>query len=381
MRRFYLLIVVLSSLHPVLAQSGSITGFVTDLSTGQPVPSANVFLSSASKGTQTNNLGAFVLSQIMPGEYELVASFVGYETFVQKISISNNKQEVKIQLVKKTFELDEVVVTDKSNWARNSEIFKRVFIGHNIHAGKCTILNPRLISFYYDEDKRELTASSEDFLIIENRGLGYRIKYLLKEFEYSQKTGSFFYSGHALYEALPGRNRQVKQWKIRRKAAFLGSSMHFFRSIISNALLENGFVVQSLIKKEVPVESNERTQVNIGIEADSLSAVEAVKRKTRFIRIIGKDTLAIRDLARRTDVKTLFALTCKTDLFVKLMTKQARNKYGPPSNISSAIVLLKERPVLFDLNGVLENPRSLIYSGAWSNGVSDWVPNDYVLGD
>ena len=69
-----------------------IKGHVQDAKTHEPLPFANVFLNNTTKGTVTDGKGGFLLKSIHePGAYELVVSFVGYESYKTKISISENE--------------------------------------------------------------------------------------------------------------------------------------------------------------------------------------------------------------------------------------------------------------------------------------------------
>jgi len=368
----------------LIAQSGIITGIVTESSTGEPLHSVNVFLSNATKGTQTNMDGAFSLTNIKAGQYDLVVSCIGFRTFSQRVTVNNNLQNISIQLEKKVVELKEVVIGKDPDWARNYQVFKRVFIGSTENAPLCTIVNPKAVHLYFDKEVKRLEASSDEFLIVENRGLGYRLKYLIKEFEWTSKTGMLYYSGQVLFEDLKGSNAQVKRWQKNRLHTYLGSNMHFLRSIKANRLLENGFLVRATILKVFegrPSDSLILSKIKM-IKAhvtltglDSLEYWNKLYRSPKSIRILGKDTLKASDIARLTNVSHLYALNYKTDLHViytKKITGFSRNDKS-----QTAIVSFQHPPALFDSNGIVVNARSVIYEGAWSQGVAELLPNDY----
>ncbi|MBT4283632.1 MAG: TonB-dependent receptor [Candidatus Marinimicrobia bacterium] len=63
----------------------SITGFVRDHSNGEPLSYANVFLQGTNIGAATNMDGYFVIPNVSSGNYDLVASMIGFE--MQAISI------------------------------------------------------------------------------------------------------------------------------------------------------------------------------------------------------------------------------------------------------------------------------------------------------
>jgi len=67
---------------PAQAQTGQITGTVTDSTSSETLPSVNVVLRETSQGTTTDNDGRYVLPNVAPGTYVVQASFIGYRTAV-----------------------------------------------------------------------------------------------------------------------------------------------------------------------------------------------------------------------------------------------------------------------------------------------------------
>ncbi len=73
------------------AAAGKISGRVTDRSTEEPLPGANVLLKNTTLGAVTDRDGYYVILNVPPGAYSLQASMVGYATMVQenlKVSIN-----------------------------------------------------------------------------------------------------------------------------------------------------------------------------------------------------------------------------------------------------------------------------------------------------
>jgi TonB-linked SusC/RagA family outer membrane protein len=60
------------------AQTGALSGRVTEATTGAPLPGANVVVVGTSTGTSTDADGRYVIADLEPGTYDLRASFVGY---------------------------------------------------------------------------------------------------------------------------------------------------------------------------------------------------------------------------------------------------------------------------------------------------------------
>ena len=136
--------------------------------------------------------------------------------------------------------------------ARLYDMFKSLFLGYSPYTDQCKILNPDVINIDYDKSTRTLTATSSDFIEIENRALGYKIKYLLSSFSNDEKERMLYFEGSALFEELKGTKHQERAWQKNRLDVYKGSSMHFLRSLVSNDIYEQGFKVLRLVRKINP---------------------------------------------------------------------------------------------------------------------------------
>ena len=70
------------------ADFGSISGYVKDVKTGKPLPSANVVLVGTSMGAASDMDGKYSITEVPPGIYTLRSTYIGYKT-----------KEVRIQVV------------------------------------------------------------------------------------------------------------------------------------------------------------------------------------------------------------------------------------------------------------------------------------------
>lgn len=68
----------------------SLSGFIFDKTTGEALIGANVFIPKISRGAVTNVSGYYSIPKLKSGTYEINFSYVGYKTFVVKISFNNN---------------------------------------------------------------------------------------------------------------------------------------------------------------------------------------------------------------------------------------------------------------------------------------------------
>ena len=95
-------------------QNGSIVGKILDKEMNdEPLPFANVQIAGSTIGTTTDMDGLFELSNVAPGTYTLLISFVGYETleYPDVVVEAGKVTEVNTSLGAGSVSLDEVVVT------------------------------------------------------------------------------------------------------------------------------------------------------------------------------------------------------------------------------------------------------------------------------
>ncbi|MFH5834271.1 SusC/RagA family TonB-linked outer membrane protein [Halalkalibaculum sp. DA384] len=74
----------------------TVRGTVTDAQTGDPLPGANVSIQGTTTGSSTNAEGEFTITGVEPGTYTFVASFIGYETSTQEVTITEGENELTI---------------------------------------------------------------------------------------------------------------------------------------------------------------------------------------------------------------------------------------------------------------------------------------------
>lgn len=110
------LLVLLLSLAatPVLAQNGTIRGFITDAADGQPLPGVNVVLTNPAGdlfGNASDTDGFYAISRVPAGNYTLRATFIGFQDFERQVTVvAGEIQTVSIAMAIEETELGEVVV-------------------------------------------------------------------------------------------------------------------------------------------------------------------------------------------------------------------------------------------------------------------------------
>jgi hypothetical protein len=342
----------------------TITGKLINTADKSAVPDASVFLSNATVGNKSANDGTFILRNVKPGQYELVVTVLGYETYRQTVmAAADNLTLPDIGLTPKTNQLKEVVIRPDPDWEWKYDTFKREFLGSSELAKECKILNPEMVDLEYDKATRTLTGSSYDFLEIENKALGYKIKYLLSKFTKNSKQGLVYFEGSVLFENMKGTPRQHRRWLKNRLIAYEGSSMHFLRAAVSDNVEGNGFKVLRLIRKPNPGYNG---------------------LNDRYFQTLVSTPLKTTEFTSLSDVKGIFALKftdCLYLMYTKKRDSSPDNKVIQSltmPNYLTTILSFEEPFALFDSNGVILNPASISFEGNWGkNRMAEMLPVDY----
>ena len=93
--------------------SSSISGYIRDLDTNETLIGANVYIQTIQIGSSTDKDGYFVILNLKSKKYDLIISYLGYETQIITLNVKNNKI-VDVKMKKAPLELNEIQVTDEN---------------------------------------------------------------------------------------------------------------------------------------------------------------------------------------------------------------------------------------------------------------------------
>lgn len=242
-----LLLFLFISFHTT-AYNQIIRGTILDKNTKSAIDFATIYISGTYLGTYSDKDGNFELDISKYASLPLTISALGYYSVTLTKSAASDKNI--IYMTPKVFELEEVVIKDKSlkNKRKNNlKLFKNAFFGLTPNASQCEIINENDITFNYNSDKDTLKAFASKPILVENRALGYRITYFLDKFELYKRNQSFFFIGNIIFNEDLTNDKLQKQLSVNRRKAYLGSRMHFFRALWSNTLDANGFTIKNSV--------------------------------------------------------------------------------------------------------------------------------------
>lgn len=247
LKHLLLILLLVSSGKASAQQIFTISGRVTD-SLGVPQKAATVFISGTTRITISDDQGGFAFDRMTPGTFQLSVSMVGFNPYAHNVVIQSGSVKVDVVLKTKSVILREVMI-GLDRRAENLRLFKMAFLGVTDNAKQCVLLNPDAVNFNFSKKKGILTADADEFLLIENKRLGYRIKYLLKDFSYNLNLGVALYDGETNFEDLPGTQKMKNTWAKNRLDAYNGSMMHFLRSVYRHNTAEEGFDTHNVFRE------------------------------------------------------------------------------------------------------------------------------------
>jgi hypothetical protein len=314
----------------LVAYNQVIKGTILDIKTKSTIYSASIYFNGTSVGTLSDENGNFQLdiTKYHPS-MPLTISAIGYYSVTLK-DFSTAKPNL-VYMNPKLFELNEVTVNAKFHGLERSEnltIFRNEFLGTTGNAMNCKITNEDDIRFKYSSNRDTLKAYTTKPILIDNRALGYKITYYLDEFEYDKQSKSFLFKGSIIFrEDSTTKESKKLYFEKKRKLAYLGSRIHFFRALWTNELNSAGFTVRNSANEIVHYEKIVFQKVDL----------------TKYLK-------------------------CPGGLGISYYTKQP----------TSFIVFLKES-VSFDPSGYFE-PDGIIWEGEIARQrVADLVPYDYSI--
>ncbi len=370
----------------------------------ETLPGAAVYISGYKISTVTNNDGKFSIPNLAPGSYDVLVQMIGYLPYSKNVVIADKSINIEALLQENAVMLKEVVIKPDPNRMAHIALFRDFFIGKSPNAAQCKILNTDVLMTNDDKENGMLTVRANEFLIIENKALGYRLKYLLEYFEWNYRTKIVFYAGHPYFEEMKGSKSKQKKWQQAREVAYNGSIQHFFKSLYHNTVAEEGFVINKLVAipntnrkpdslinaniKRLTAGQNGLTRALTFTSGDSLSYWLKQKREPQTMSLLSRADVLV-DTLVKTYNSDLKSMNFKDELYVIYKNERetpaydlSGNRQNRPMdmpNYQISIVSMLEPPIYFYANGGVADPRSTLYKGYWAyEKVADLVPMDYI---
>lgn len=361
--------------------ANTLSGIVTDSATGKPLAGISVFLNNTSRGAVTGGNGAFQLTGMPRGTYQLVFSSVEYRTFVIEVNSGRLPPPLRIRLSPRVTELTSVTVEpyDKHGWAKYGKFFLDNYIGSSENASSCTLKNKGALRFYFSKRSNRLIVRASEPLRIENNALGYILTYQLEAFgaDFTAKIVSYY--GYPLFQQMvPRSENRRKKWEQKRKEAYTGSIMHFMRSLYAGRTIIEGFLMQ----KEIMAPNEEKERIKQTYRPDfQKPGLFPMDTLHYFWEVLRQPDPIKKTITMPPDsVITVYPDGTRgiyfTGSLIVLFGVSARTAEGYKT---SGLKLMKPQIITVDENGSYSSPQDVLAQGAWalSEKICNLLPIDY----
>ncbi|MCX8534585.1 carboxypeptidase-like regulatory domain-containing protein [Chryseobacterium luquanense] len=358
----------------------------------KPIANVNIYLDGTKTGTISAEDGSFTLNLNSKNNNSLVFKKDNYETFTINTSEVLNKK-LKVVLIK-TKDIEEVVIIPFTETAYKNYIkfFLDSFIGED--QANVRIKNQRSLKFSYDKSNKILRVKAPQTLIIENKNLGYTIDYNLEEFIASFDENTTRFIGTSFFK----ETKNSDKVKLNRMNAYDGSQVHFFRSVFTGTVKNEGFIVNQITKypnSKYPTEEELqrlkdfaktiKTKTITSVPADLLDIGTRKRNEPPYKIAITKTQIPESDYTKKTDGKLFldykYMMQINFKKYYYELIKGSFVKSSIPINQTSFLHPEDQSYEIYD-NGNTSNPGQLTNQGDFAKDkIEKLLPLDYQLGD
>ncbi|MEL6989088.1 MAG: hypothetical protein AAGK97_14845, partial [Bacteroidota bacterium] len=301
--------------------------------------------------------------------------------------------KIKLEELNEIEEL-EIVSKRSKKWYGHLSRFKASFIGTSSIASKVEFVNPEVLQFNFDETNKVLTAKAKAPLILKNEVLGYQIEYDLVNYREDRKTRIVTFVGYPKFTELEGSKSKHKKWNKNRTKAYLGSSQHFFKSVLSNSVYDEGYTIQELIKEPNPNRPSDEAIAKAQklyrehfkkhkyskMAPDSVQNVMRRSREPYYINKIGAQV----DYQVHYEKLENGFYSLKFPNYWLISYNEAMDDYYAPNSIHLPrnkqyhIISMTTEAILMNKEGHLVDPLSVLFEEYWGfEKVGDSLPLDF----
>ncbi|MBA4743877.1 MAG: TonB-dependent receptor [Muricauda sp.] len=116
---------MLLALTSIYAYSqNTLSGNVSEAETDEPLEQVSVYIPQLENGTVTDQNGNYSLKNLPEGNYKLVISYIGFETYSTSVEINSGNNQFDYQMVPSAIEMDEVVLSTPFHKLQRENVMK-----------------------------------------------------------------------------------------------------------------------------------------------------------------------------------------------------------------------------------------------------------------
>lgn len=371
-----------------------LVGVVVDKESRAPLPFANVFIDNSILGVATGEDGSFEIKNLPGFSFDLVVSYVGYES--KMISMQLNERtltdtlQIEMTVDPKVLEIFTVNAKPARRIERRDrrilKQFEEEFLGRSENSKSCRIVNPDVLDLQVLDGPNHYKVTASDVVFIENQALGYRIAYYLDEFVF--ENGAQSTKGTARFDELqPKSRKQNRVWENARREAYYGSLPHFLNALIKNELRKEGFQVNVVQFDSV---TSEYTTIHNPPAIGDILTLERLGGSNRY------------QMTARSDIEITYINEAEDSDYIKRFRTQSKSGNYKYTDIKSrsrieagnqiiqviidtdemlyqkSVILFKNRKPVILYPGIFSNDEDVQYLGWWNwGGVAEKLPLYY----
>ena len=361
--RFYIITLFLFFINFKL-HAQQIKGVVVSEDTGKPIKAASVFLDNTTIATETDGNGIFTINIPSNNRNQLIVSAEGYDYFV--VSNPTPTNQLKISLKTDESILDELII-DKNVFSRKEYLkaFKHFFIGITKNAKQTKILNENDLVFYFDTKTNIFSAYADKPIEIENKNLGYQLKFHLQSFEvqFNYQTlnpKNYINSNYFGYSLFSEKGTPNKKIIANRVETYNNSNASFLNDLITSNLENSDYI---LAVNGLGVNVEEYLKVESENDGYKLCVIKMpTRKKVDLSGLVLKGSITLKSNLKKDidEAKVPFVVFNRE-------TKEQSQLY------------FQQECVLIQKGGYLVNPNDVFFSGYFADlKTADMLPIDYV---
>lgn len=149
------------------AQTGTIRGTITGTDDGRALTGVSIRIANSNIGTSTDAVGFFTLNALEAGKYDVVLSYVGYQslTVSEVVVEADQALTLNLQLKPEGEEIGEVVVNAKRLSNSQTAVIAEVKKAHQVVSG----ISQQQIKLSQDRDAGQVMSRIPGLTIVDNR--------------------------------------------------------------------------------------------------------------------------------------------------------------------------------------------------------------------
>lgn len=360
MKYLYFFLFMLTSLT-INAQT--ISGIVTDKSTGHPIEDASVFFDNSTTAVYTQSDGSFTIKIPQNNKNALIISAFGYEYYV--ISEPKAQTQLKIGLQLEENRMEELVV-HKKVFSREQllKAFRYFFLGNTNNAKNAKIQNEKDLILVFDTDANTLIAYADKPVKVLNTNLGYTVLFHMERFSvrFTERTldpkkyENSLVLGYTQYEDTGNQNEQILKNRLQ---TYENSSGWFLKNLILPNKHQNPFYLMAN---------------GVQIKPEDYFKIEEKKKGIYTLCVLKKARSRKPVISPKNFINGTFDPSSVKEYTMEEVPFVVMNK----KTEKQSVLYFTDECLQINAFGILEKPDALYFGGYFSDmKIADMLPEEY----